>query len=267
MRLFHAREPRAGPRSWRVFLFGAVLLMLTVGVALEPDTATNDDDRFGEQDRYATLRQKMVREQIIRRGVTDSLVIAAMSKVPRHEFVPEFLRESAYEDTPLPIGEGQTISQPYIVALMTASLDLKGGEKVLEVGTGSGYQAAVLAEIADSVYTIEIKESLARAAAERLKRLGYKNVFVRHGDGYFGWPEAAPFDAIIVAAAPQQVPEPLVEQLKVGGRMVIPVGEWDQELMKIRKLKSGRLERTYIVPVRFVPMTGEAEKKKGKEKP
>jgi protein-L-isoaspartate(D-aspartate) O-methyltransferase len=268
MRLSKGIEPRTRPGSARALFFLALVLILMVGVMVEPDPFDNGNDQFEEEeDRYAALREKMVREQIMRRGVTDSLVLAAMKRVPRHEFVPEFLRESAYEDTPLPIGEGQTISQPYIVALMTASLELKGGEKVLEVGTGSGYQAAILAEIADSVYSIEIKESLARGAAERLKRLGYKNVFVRHGDGYFGWPDAAPFDAIIVAAAPEEVPEPLVEQLKEGGRMVIPVGDWDQELLKIRKLEGGKLQKEYIVPVRFVPMTGEAEKRKGKEKP
>ncbi|HIE03990.1 MAG TPA: protein-L-isoaspartate(D-aspartate) O-methyltransferase [Candidatus Latescibacteria bacterium] len=209
---------------------------------------------------YARARERMVEEQIEARGVKDSLVLAAMRKVPRHMFVPEKYRSEAYEDHPLPIGYGQTISQPYIVAYMTEALGLKGGEKVLEIGTGSGYQAAVLAEIADSVFTIEIIPGLAESARERLKKLGYKKVFVLRGDGYRGWPEHAPFDAIIVTAAPDHIPGPLVEQLKVGGRMVIPVGSMYQQLVLVVKTERG-VERRPLLPVRFVPMTGEAQER------
>ncbi len=212
-----------------------------------------------------TDREKMVNDQIIMRGVKDKLVLSAMRKVPRHEFVPENLRRYAYEDTPLEIGEDQTISQPYIVALMTELLGLKGGEKVLEIGTGSGYQAAILAEIAKEVYTIEIIKSLADSAKERLKRLGYKNITVKCGDGYQGWKEYAPFDGIIVTAAPDHIPQPLIDQLKVGGRLVIPVGSEIQELKLLIKTDKGIIEKN-IIPVRFVPMTGEALEKKGFKK-
>ncbi|HEY3119264.1 MAG TPA: protein-L-isoaspartate(D-aspartate) O-methyltransferase [Vicinamibacteria bacterium] len=182
-----------------------------------------------------------------------------MRKVPRHLFVTPGSAKHAYEDYPLPIGHGQTISQPYIVAFMTQALGLKGGEKVLEVGTGSGYQAAVLAEIAKSVYTIEILEPLADEARERLARLGYKNVKVRSGDGYLGWPEAAPFDAIIVTAAAPRIPEPLKDQLKEGARLVIPVGDEYQELMVVTR-RGGGFEEQRVIPVRFVPMTGKVRK-------
>ena len=205
-------------------------------------------------------RQKMVEEQIVSRGVKDGKVLAAMRKVQRDMFVPPQYRSQAYDDGPLPIGEGQTISQPYIVALMTELLELKGGEKVLEIGTGSGYQAAVLAEIAGDVYSVEILEGLARRADTLLKDLGYKNIHVEARDGYRGWPEHAPFDGIIVTAAPDHVPEPLKEQLKVGGKLVIPVGEFFQELVVIEKTEKGYVKRD-VIPVRFVPMTGEAEKK------
>ncbi|MDZ7372514.1 MAG: protein-L-isoaspartate(D-aspartate) O-methyltransferase [candidate division KSB1 bacterium] len=213
------------------------------------------------EDPYTVLRRRMVDEQIAARGVRDPRVLEAMLTVPRHEFVPSNLRDSAYDDTPLPIGYGQTISQPYIVALMTECLQLKGGEKVLEVGTGSGYQAAILAQIAGEVYSIEIVKPLAEEAAERLARLGYKNVHIRHGDGYFGWPEEAPFDGIIVTAAPEEVPQPLIDQLKPGGRLVIPVGEWSQDLVVVSKDEQGRVRRKSVIPVRFVPMTGEAQRR------
>ncbi len=204
------------------------------------------------------LRERLVRE-IEAQGISDEKVLAAMKKVQRHEFVPERYRFAAYENRALPIGMEQTISQPFVVAYMTQILNLKGGEKVLEIGTGSGYQAAVLAEIVDKVYTIEILEPLARNAEETLKRLGYENVFVKVGDGYQGWPEHAPFDAVIVTAAPDHVPQPLVEQLKVGGRMVIPVGEaWNQRLTLITKDEKGVTEKKDIGVI-FVPMTGEAE--------
>ena len=202
----------------------------------------------------------MVAEQLIvpGRDITNSRVLAVMGKVPRHEFVPEPLRPEAYEDYPLHIGHGQTISQPYIVAFMTERLDPKPADRVLEVGTGSGYQAAVLAEMVAQVYTIEIVEDLAQRAAADLKRLGYTNVHVRAGDGYKGWAEAAPFDAIIVTCAPEQVPQPLIDQLKDGGRMVIPVGRvWNQDLVLLRK-RGAKLEQQAVLPVSFVPMTGEA---------
>jgi protein-L-isoaspartate(D-aspartate) O-methyltransferase len=205
------------------------------------------------------LRGRLV-DKLVLKGISDKKVIEVMRKVPRHEFVPKKYRDEAYDDHPLPIGMEQTISQPFIVAYMTEALKLKGGEKVLEIGTGSGYQAAVLAEIADTVYTIEILEPLARSAEKTLKRLGYDNIHVMAGDGYRGWPEHAPFDAVIVTAAPDHVPQPLVEQLKVGGRMIIPVGEWLQSLIIITKNKDGVTQREDL-PVRFVPMTGEAEGK------
>ena len=286
-----------------------------------------------EKGEYAFKREGMVSRQIAARGVSNRLVLEAMRKVPRHEFVPdgvllfsvglgwqaglndrnipeglrqEFgingislsqnvtvsiretdsewriddggrayvvlreegelriyadsMRRYAYEDRPLPIGEDQTISQPYIVALMTEVLELEGDERILEIGTGSGYQAAILAEIVKEVYTIEIVESLARTAEERLKGMGYKNITVRFGDGYKGWVEHEPFDGVIVTCAPDHVPQPLVDQLKVGGRMVIPVGDRIQELVLLTKTEAGMVRKN-IAPVRFVPMTGEAQQK------
>lgn len=210
---------------------------------------------------FKALREKMVESQIKSRGVKDSRVLSAMLKVERHLFVPEELKESAYLDQALPIGEGQTISQPYIVALMTELLELKGDEKVLEIGTGSGYQAAILAELAREVYSIEIIEKLALSAQKTLTNLGYKNIKIKLGDGYQGWPEYAPFDAIIVTCAPDHIPKPLVEQLKDGGRMVIPVGTYSQELKKIVK-KGEKIETIDVIPVIFVPMTGEGVKKR-----
>lgn len=215
----------------------------------------------GQKDEYVLERERMVSSQIIRRGVSDRLTLAAMRKVQRHLFVPDNMKPHAYEDRPLPIGEDQTISQPYIVARMTELLGLKGEEKVLEIGTGSGYQAAVLAEIAKEVYTIEIIESLANSADELLKGMGHKNITVKFGDGYKGWEEHAPFDGIIVTAAPDHIPQPLVDQLKVGGRMVIPVGENYQQLKLITKNPDGKTTEENIIPVRFVPMTGEAQEK------
>jgi protein-L-isoaspartate(D-aspartate) O-methyltransferase len=202
-------------------------------------------------------RDAMVRDQIAARGVSDARVLAAMRKVPRHLFVPAELRERAYEDRPLSIGQGQTISQPYIVARMTALLGVRPESRVLEIGTGSAYQAAVLAELAREVYTIEIVPELARAAAARLKSLGYAQVKTRLGDGYRGWPEAAPFDAIIVTASPDTVPPALTAQLKEGGRLVIPVKE---RLLRITRTAKG-LVTEELDPVRFVPMTGEAERR------
>jgi protein-L-isoaspartate(D-aspartate) O-methyltransferase len=197
----------------------------------------------------------MVEEQLRGRGIRDPRVLAAMEKVPRHLFVPEPQRSEAYEDHPLPIGHGQTISQPYIVAFMSEALRLEPTHKVLEIGTGSGYQAAVLSELAGEVYTIEIIEELAARAARALGEHGYRNVTVRAGNGYLGWPEHAPYDRIMVTAAPDEVPQPLVDQLKVGGLMAIPVGTGIQELRILRRTAEG-LETIDTLPVRFVPMTG-----------
>ncbi|MFQ5824998.1 MAG: protein-L-isoaspartate(D-aspartate) O-methyltransferase [bacterium] len=216
---------------------------------------------WGDTPHYFELRKKMIDKQIRARGVRDSLVLKAIEKIPRHRFVYEHLENFAYDDTPLPIGEDQTISQPFIVAYMTAALELKGGEKVLEVGTGSGYQAAVLSGIAAHIFTIEINENLAIEAAQRLKKMGYTNVTVRFGDGYKGLKEQAPFDGIVVTAAPDHIPYPLINQLKIGGKIVIPLGETYQELIVATKLSDGSINKEARIPVRFVPMIGEAEKK------
>jgi protein-L-isoaspartate(D-aspartate) O-methyltransferase len=212
-----------------------------------------------DTDTYRKAREAMVQEQIAARGVRDRQVLEAMRKVPRHLFVPPAMQPYAYRDSPLPIGHEQTISQPYIVAFMTEALALKPGDRVLEVGTGSGYQAAVLAVLVREVYSIEIVEPLATEAAERLRHLGYQNVRVRAGDGYRGWPEAAPFDAIIVTAAPDHIPQPLLDQLAPGGKLVVPVGKYFQTLTRIRRTAKG-YKTEKLLPVRFVPMTGEAEK-------
>ncbi len=205
-------------------------------------------------------RQRMVQEQLMSRGVRDERVLAAMNKVPREEFVPQDSRAASYTDQPLPIGYGQTISQPYIVAFMTEQLRPKPSDRVLEVGTGSGYQAAILAELVAEVYSVEIVEPLAKNAEATLQRLGCKNVHVKIGDGYKGWPETAPFDAIIVTCAPDKVPQPLIDQLRDGGRMVIPVGDrFAQELYLLEK-KNGQLKQSATLPVRFVPMIREAGK-------
>jgi protein-L-isoaspartate(D-aspartate) O-methyltransferase len=206
---------------------------------------------------YEKMRISMVEDQIEKRGVKNESVLEAMRKVPRHEFVPDYLKKYAYADEPLPIGEDQTISQPYIVAYMTEYLRLGNEDKVLEIGTGSGYQAAVLAEIVDTVYTIEIVDVLAKNAQRNLERLGYENVLVKRGDGYAGWPEHAPYDAIIITAAPTKIPEPLLEQLKVGGFMILPLGDYSQELVLIEKNSMKDFEQKTLLPVRFVPMTGE----------
>jgi protein-L-isoaspartate(D-aspartate) O-methyltransferase len=208
-------------------------------------------------------RNKMVDETIANRGITDPRVLAAMRKVHRHRLVPPELQPRAYEDNPLPIGFEQTISQPYIVAAMTEAAQLAPGEKVLEIGTGSGYQAAVLAELGGvEVYSIEIVEPLAERTHKLLARMGYDKLHLRIGDGYKGWPEAAPFDAIIVTAAPEAVPQPLIDQLATGGRLVIPVGKaGDQDLRVLTRGKDGTTTES-LFAVRFVPMTGEAQKKK-----
>ena len=240
---------------------------LLVAVALAAGPAAPWGDPVGgssvarAQD-FGEKRDRMVGEQLaaeapFREAITDSAVLEAMRAVPRHRFVPAALRESAYEDRPLPIGHGQTISQPWIVARMTELVRPEPGDTVLEVGTGSGYQAAVLAEVVDHVFTIEIVDELARSARQRLRELGYGNVTVRHGDGYRGWPEHAPFDAIVVTAAPEQIPEPLVDQLASGGRMVIPVGPQarGQALTVLHRREDGSIGRRVVSAVRFVPMT------------
>jgi protein-L-isoaspartate(D-aspartate) O-methyltransferase len=205
---------------------------------------------------YDAARETMVREQIAGRGVRDQRVIEAMRQVPRHSFIPPAERDRAYADAPVPIGQGQTISQPYIVALMTELVRPRPGDRVLEVGTGSGYQAAVLAKLVAHVYTVELEETLARSAAAVLRELKYDNVTVRAGDGYAGWPEHAPFDIVIVTAAPEQIPQPLIEQLKPGGRLIVPVGPRFavQQLQLIEKDASGALTTTEVAPVMFVPL-------------
>jgi protein-L-isoaspartate(D-aspartate) O-methyltransferase len=200
-------------------------------------------------------RQRMIDEQLVARDITSTRVLEAMRTVPRHRFVPEAYRDRAYADHPLPIGFEQTISQPYIVAFMTQALEVERGHRVLEIGTGSGYQAAVLGELTDEVYSIEIVAPLADRARETLADLGYRHVQVRTGNGYLGWPEHAPFDRIIVTAAPPEVPPALVEQLKVGGLMAIPVGTIDQDLLILRNTDRG-MQTVRTLPVRFVPMTG-----------
>ena len=211
---------------------------------------------------FDVARRRMVEEQLAGagRGIKNSNVLDAMAVVPRHEFVPENQRKLAYEDEPLPIGYGQTISQPYIVAFMIEKLDPKPADRILEIGTGSGYQAAILSRLVAEVYTIEILEPLAKQAAANLKRLGYLNVKVLAGDGYKGWPEHAPFDGIIVTCAPDHIPQPLVDQLRDGGQMIIPVGPPGmQELFLLRK-RGTKVEQTAVLPVRFVPMTGKLGK-------
>lgn len=214
-------------------------------------------------DPYLQKRQEMVRDDIRGRGVTDAKVLSAMAKIPRHLFVDERFRKQAYADNPLPIGEGQTISQPYVVALMTEALHLKPGDRVLEIGTGSGYQAAVLAEMVKEVYSIEIRQGLAETADKRLKKLGYRNVTVKYRDGYPGWPEYAPFDAIIITASVNHIPPPLLKQLKEGGRLILPLGStvFYQTLTLVTKKRGGELAVEQMGTVAFVPMTGEALKR------
>jgi len=245
-------RPRALPAS--------LLLLAAAFAVLAPSDCRREGKggTMGSEDACRQSRLAMVRRQIEARGVRDRRVLDAIRAVRRHRFVPPDQVDRAYQDNPLPIGYDQTISQPYIVALMTELLDLEAGEKVLEIGTGSGYQAAVLAELTDRVFSIEIVPELARMAARNLRNEEYDAVRLRTGDGYRGWPEEAPFEAIIVTAAPGHVPRPLIEQLAEGGRLVIPVGDARQELLLLVKEK-GEVRRRSIIPVRFVPMTGEAE--------
>lgn len=232
-----------------------LLLLLGTLVPCQPPRPVSDSlsARDSAQDAYRRERARMVSEQLRARGIRDRAVLRAMSRVPRHQFVPAPYQPLAYTDQALPIGFDQTISQPYIVAYMTEAADISRGERVLEIGTGSGYQAAILAEVAREVYTIEIVPELATRARTQLRALGYTNVHARAGDGYVGWKEHAPFHAIVVTAAPDHVPPALVEQLAVGGRMVIPVGTGEQEMRVIRKTARGVVEQTTI-PVQFVPL-------------
>ncbi len=213
-----------------------------------------------QQQDFAKQRSEMVRSQIVQRGVKDSATLAAMRKVPRHLFVPSQIVKDAYDDRPLPIGFGQTISQPYIVAYMTEIIKLKTDHRILEIGTGSGYQAAILAEIVKEVYTIEIVDTLGKLARNRLELLNYKNITVKIGDGYHGWKDKSPFDAIVVTAAAEHIPPPLIEQLKEGGRMIIPVGSpfMVQQLMLVEK-KNGKPRTSSLMPVRFVPFKRSSE--------
>jgi protein-L-isoaspartate(D-aspartate) O-methyltransferase len=224
----------------------SLLVTMTAGVTAAQTAAPVDQ--------FASRRLRMVKDQIEARGVKHPRVLAVMRVVPRELFVPEGVRLQAYEDHPLPIGFGQTISQPFIVALMTELLDLKANDRVLEIGTGSGYQAAILSRLAKEVYSIELVSQLARSAAETLKRLDFSNVTVREGDGYRGWPEKAPFDRIILTAAPPEIPKVLVDQLKPGGRLVAPVGAGIQDLVVVEKSANGKTTTRSVLPVRFVPM-------------
>ncbi len=238
------------PRPLSRLAAALALAMLPAACLAAP--VPNDEAEF------EAARTRMVVEQIEGRGVRDPAVLAAMRKVPRHRFVPDSLSRQAYDDHPLPIGLGQTISQPYIVALMTELSRPRAGMKVLEVGTGSGYQAAILAELVGTVFTIEIVPELGQRATKTLRELGYRNIRVMIGDGFDGRPQDAPFDAIVVTAAPETIPPPLLAQLAVGGRLVIPVGSAEQELLVVTKTKDGD-RRESVIPVRFVPMTGKAE--------
>jgi protein-L-isoaspartate(D-aspartate) O-methyltransferase len=229
------------------------------GCGSSPEAEVNTTET--PDDRFAAARAQMVSEQLTAptRGITNARVLHAMAAVPRHEFVPLEQQRRAYDDGPLQIGYGQTISQPYVVAFMTEQLDPRPFQRILEIGTGSGYQAAVLSRLVQEVDSMEILEPLATRAAADLRRLGYTNVFVRVGDGYLGWPEKAPFDAVIVTCAPERIPRPLVDQLKEGGRMIIPVGPaHDQQLYLLEK-RDGRVEQRAVLPVRFVPMTGQSQ--------
>jgi protein-L-isoaspartate(D-aspartate) O-methyltransferase len=243
-------------------------LLAVIGLLM---SATGGNLEAQGGDSYEPQRKRMVEEiaALARetrletgRGALSERVMAAMEKVPRHEFVPDAVRSRAYDNRPLSIGLGQTISQPFIVALMTDFMDVQPGDRVLEIGTGSGYQAAVLAQLAGTVYTVEIVEPLAREARERFERLGYRNVVARTGDGYQGWPEHAPFDAIMVTAAPREVPQPLIDQLKPGGRLVVPVGGQlgGQSLLLIEKKTDGTITRRTVLAVRFVPLTDKSGK-------
>lgn len=249
------------------------IMLLTTCIAVEEREAPLEEDLAGKNVSFNEVltkeeplhlkeaREYMVEHHLKGRDITDPRVLEVMGRIRRQEFVDESLKDKAYSDGPLPIGGGQTISQPYVVALMTQSLDLKGGEKVLEIGTGSGYQTTVLAELTKEVYTIEIRENLARSAKERLEKIGYTNVRIKHADGYFGWEEHAPYDAIMITAAVNHIPPPLIAQLKDGGKLILPLGSttYFQTLTLVEKEK-GELKTRHITNVLFVPLVGEAEK-------
>ena len=236
------------------------LLLLCSFLLLSCGSGTLDGNPMG-QDEASQQREEMVESQLKGRDIQNDLVLEAMKRVPRHLFMPPEVRQYAYIDRPVPIGEGQTISQPYIVALMTQTVDPKPQDRALEVGTGSGYQAAVLAELVEEVYTIEIIPVLAQRAGQTLSGLGYDNVEVRQGDGYQGWPEKAPFDIILVTAAPEEIPQPLIDQLAEGGKLVVPLGaQGDVQILTLLTKEQGEVKRTSITSVRFVPMTGEAQR-------
>ncbi len=256
------RRAARKPRSWKVVAallgFAALLGGLISGDLFNAGARGNQPPGPADRDDMRERRLRMVAQQIQARGITEPAVLAAMRAVPRHRFVPADMREHAYDDSPLPIGSGQTNSQPYIVALMTARIRPRRDMRVLEIGTGSGYQAAVLAECVKEVDSIEIVPELGKRAEALLRELGYLNVRLRVSDGYAGWPERAPYDAILLTAAPPQIPQPLLDQLRVGGRLVAPVGRGVQDLVVITKTERG-LEREVIEAVRFVPMTGKAQ--------
>ncbi|MFH1729442.1 MAG: protein-L-isoaspartate(D-aspartate) O-methyltransferase [Pseudomonadota bacterium] len=235
----------------------AFSLILSTCTKKNNKQTSNDDAKVSELDKKKKI---MIERQLKSRGIKDEKVLKAMEKVPRHFFVADDMKNLAYSDSPLPIGFDQTISQPYVVAFMTEAAQVKENDIVLEIGTGSGYQAAVLSELAKEVYTIEILEGLGKQAKQTLNELNYKNVHVRVGDGYKGWPEKAPFDVILVTAAPDHIPQPLIEQLKIGGKIVMPVGEKNQILKRITKTKNGLSEES-LSQIYFVPMTGEAQEK------
>ncbi len=236
------------------------LLLKTIIIVLTIMLNQSCKGQSARQDEWTKARAQLLKE-LRSQGIDDPNVLAAMDSVPRHEFVPAPWRSASYENRPLPIGHEQTISQPYIVAYMSQMLELKPSDKVLEIGTGSGYHAAVMSRLAKEVYTIEIVPELGENAAKLLKRLGYDNIFVRIGDGYRGWTEEAPFDAICITAAPPEIPQPLLDQLKIGGRLIAPVGENWQKLVLVRRTEDGFIKQD-LIPVIFVPMTGEAQKKK-----
>jgi protein-L-isoaspartate(D-aspartate) O-methyltransferase len=264
---------RKGLNSAGIGVGGVVLMLVMVfffswlwkNQPVDPDEGV-DNPKPGQQedelDRYQFIRRRMVETQMRDRDITDPRVLKVMEKVPRHLFVPNHEQATAYDDRPLPIGYGQTISQPYIVALMTQAAKPKAQSRALEVGAGCGYQSAVLAELCKEVYAIEILEPLATTTKKRLAVMGYTNITLRCGDGYQGWKEHAPFDVILVTAAPEHVPKPLIEQLAIGGRMVIPVGEYYQDLLLLEKKPDGSIRSQGIAPVAFVPMIGEAQDRK-----
>jgi len=245
--------------KWNTALIGFTVFLMTAGWGFAEDQRSDVPAQISEET-FTQQREAMVDKQMRDRGIRDPQVLKAMKTVPRHKFVHPLLKPLAYQDSPLPIGHKQTISQPYIVAYMTEVLELDSEDRVLEIGTGSGYQAAVLSEIVKEVYSIEIISALAQEAKKRLDMLGYRNVIVKDGDGYQGWQAHAPFDAIIVTAAPPSIPPKLLEQLAVGGRMIVPVGSVSQELVLITKTEEGTQQET-LLPVRFVPMVPASEKK------